>query len=70
MAKYIFKNTDTDEQLTRFDFNKFIWDESKRQFEDNNESELWQNLTFDEQLELFSEQYDFQLEYRNWKEYI
>lgn len=66
--KCIFTNIDTDEKLTRFEFNKFVWDECKRQFKDNNPSELWVNLTFDEQLEIFCEQYDFQLESRNWQE--
>ena len=64
-----FKNNLSGELLTFADFNHFIWDEAKRQYEDNS-GKLWCDLTFDEQLETYTEQYEFQLNHRDWVECI
>ena len=62
----IFKNKITGEELGFVRFVFFILDEAERQFEDNND-ELWCNLTKLEQVECACEQWEHQLG-TNWEE--
>lgn len=49
-----------------YDFIALVFDEAERQYEDN-QDDLWCNLTKKEQIELFCEQFEHQLE-TDWKE--
>lgn len=66
MKKIEFVNGFTGETLSHKDFVTFIWDEAQRQFEDNNTDENWADLTMSEQIEIYCDQYEYQLECMNW----
>lgn len=55
-----FKNIITGEILSHAEFICFVWDETKRQFNDSHEEDHWSNLTWMEQIELYCEQYEHQ----------
>lgn len=63
-----FINTLTDETLTHEEFVTLVWEETKRQFEDNNTEENWSDITISEQIELYCNQYEHQIQYMNWKQ--
>lgn len=58
-----FKNKLTGEILNFVDFTTLVLDEAEKQCHNN----LWCNLTKEEQIELFCEQFEYQLE-TNWEE--
>ena len=62
-----FKNNVSGEILTLEEFVSFVWDEAERQFEDH-EEELWCNLTREEQISVYCEQYEHQIQDMNWVE--
>lgn len=61
-----FRNKISDEILSHIDFAMFVWEESERQF-DECSGELWCNLTKEEQVGLYCQQFEYQLNYRDWE---
>ena len=64
-----FKNRITGEILSFVDFTILVFDEAERLYHNNwhYHDNLWCNLTKEEQIELFCEQFEYQLE-TDWKE--
>ena len=60
-----FKNRITNELITHVEFVSMVWEETERQFNDLHD-ECWCNLTQDEQIKLYCEQYEHQLNC-DWK---
>ena len=60
-----FRNNISGEVLTLKEFVTFIWDEAERQFE-NNKGELWCNLTREEQVSAYCDQYEHQIKSKNY----
>lgn len=61
-----FKNITTGEKLAHIEFVSFIWEEAERQFEECHDNELWCNLTKEEQLRQYCEQFEHQINDRDW----
>jgi len=62
----VFKNSFTDVTLTQKEFVKFVWEETERQFKENNADENWEDLTKEEQIDLYCEQFEWQINGRGW----
>lgn len=62
-----FRNKISDEILTHYMFTCFVWEETERQFKDFNKSVNWCDLTKDEQIWLYCQQYEHQLNDRDWE---
>lgn len=62
-----FQNNITGEVLSHADFVTLVWDEAERQFNENHK-ENWCNLTRDEQISFYCDQYEHQLEERDWRQ--
>lgn len=60
-----FKNTLSGEELTHQEFVSFVWDEAERQYNEYHDSD-WSNRTKEEQLQYYCNQYEHQLNDRNW----
>lgn len=64
----VFVNTVDGNTLTQPAFVDFVWEEAERQFNDCHDDEKWDELSDDEQREIFYEQYDHQLNDNDWVE--
>lgn len=61
-----FKNEASEEILSHEEFVSFVWEEAERQFVELHEGEHWCNLTKEEQIAIYCEQYEHQLNDRDW----
>ena len=62
----IFRNLVSGEELSHIEFVNFVWEEAERQFEECHDEENWCDLTKEEQIEMYCEQYEHQLFDRDW----
>lgn len=62
----VFKNEISGERLTHEEFVSFVWEEAERQFNECNADENWCNLTKEEQISMYCQQYEHQLNSRDW----
>lgn len=62
-----YRNEISGEELSHLDFVVFVWSEAERQFNECNPDENWCDLTKTEQLEIYCEQLEHQLNDRNWQ---
>ena len=61
-----FKNEISGEVLSHKEFVLFVWSEAKRQFTECHSDENWCDLPQDEQILLYCEQYEHQINSRDW----
>lgn len=61
-----FKNEISGEVLSHKEFVLFVWSEAKRQFTECHNDENWCDLTQDEQILIYCEQYEHQVNSRDW----
>lgn len=62
-----YRNAISGEKLSHFDFVVFVWSEAERQFNECNPDEYWCNLTQTEQIEIYCDQFEHQLNDRYWQ---
>jgi len=62
----LFRNVWSGETLTHIEFVTFVWEEAERQFNDCHDDENWCDLTKQEQLAIYCDQYEHQLD-GDWK---
>ena len=62
----IFRNLGTYEALSHVEFVKFVWEEAERQFNECHDEIKWWDLTREEQMEQYCEQYEHQLMDMDW----
>lgn len=65
----MFRNNLTNEELTHVDFVKYVIEEAERQYIDTHDryDDPWSALSFNEKLEVYVAQHEFQLECRGWE---
>lgn len=65
----IVRNKLTNEELTHLDFVKYVLEEAERQYVDAHDDydDPWNALSFNQRLEIYVAQYEFQLECRDWE---
>lgn len=62
----VFINLESGDVLSHAEFVAFVWDEAERQFNECHDDENWCDLSRDEQIEIYCEQYDHQLIDNGW----
>lgn len=63
------RNKLTNEEMSHVDFVKYVLEETERQYSDSHDEydDAWNALSFNERLEIYVAQYEFQLESRDWE---
>lgn len=61
-----FKDIISGEILSHYDFVLYVWEETERQFKELHENENWCDLTKEEQLYMYCQEYENKLNNRDW----
>lgn len=70
LADKRFVNTIDGAEMSQAEFVDYVFEEAERQFNECHENERWEDLTEEEKAEIFRDQYDHQLNDRDWVEKV